>query len=102
MNLRNKLLSSYSISNHQSSALLQGCANRRAQSAASHALAEARSNIRSAVVPRNETPPKRIRSVTRRAGELLPGEQIPSVPKLVKTYGVRRNTALRALRVLRA
>jgi GntR family transcriptional regulator len=35
------------------------------------------------------------------SGELLPGEQIPPVPQLVETYGVSRNTALRALRVLR-
>jgi GntR family transcriptional regulator len=35
------------------------------------------------------------------SGELLPGEQIPPVPKLIETYGVSRNTVLRALRVLR-
>lgn len=35
------------------------------------------------------------------SGELLPGEQIPPVPQLIETYGVSRNTALRALRVLR-
>ncbi len=35
------------------------------------------------------------------AGELLPGEQVPTVPQLIETYQVSRNTALRALRVLR-
>jgi len=34
-------------------------------------------------------------------GQLRPGEQVPSLPKLIETYGVSRNTALRALRVLR-
>lgn len=35
------------------------------------------------------------------AGELLPGEQLPTVPTLTEEYGVTRNTVLRALRVLR-
>jgi GntR family transcriptional regulator len=35
------------------------------------------------------------------SGELLPGEQIPPVPRLIETYQVSRNTALRALRVLK-
>jgi DNA-binding GntR family transcriptional regulator len=32
---------------------------------------------------------------------MQPGEQIPSVTEICDTYGVTRNTALRALRLLR-
>jgi GntR family transcriptional regulator len=35
------------------------------------------------------------------AGEYKPGEQVPSVTQLCDTYEVTRNTAIRALRVLR-
>ena len=34
------------------------------------------------------------------AGELRPGEQVPSAATLTRTYDVSRNTALRALRLL--
>jgi DNA-binding GntR family transcriptional regulator len=34
-------------------------------------------------------------------GELLPGEQVPSVTKLADTYGVSRGTAKRALDMLK-
>jgi len=56
-------------------------------------------------MPRESLPPyKAIAAALREkiaSGELLPGEQIPPVPELSKTYGVSRNTALRALRVLK-
>jgi DNA-binding GntR family transcriptional regulator len=56
-------------------------------------------------MPREPLPPyKAIAAALREkiaSGELLPGEQIPPVPRLSDTYGVSRNTALRALRVLR-
>ncbi len=56
-------------------------------------------------MPRESTPPyKRVASALRERieqGELLPGEQVPPVPELVEIYGVSRNTALRALRVLK-
>ena len=55
--------------------------------------------------PREALPPyRRVAAALRdkiESGELLPGEQIPPVPQLTETYGVSRNTALRALRVLR-
>lgn len=34
------------------------------------------------------------------SGELRPGEQVPSASAICETYGVSRNTALRALGVL--
>jgi DNA-binding GntR family transcriptional regulator len=34
------------------------------------------------------------------AGELRPGEQVPSANQLADQYGVNRNTALRALKLL--
>ena len=34
------------------------------------------------------------------AGELRPGEQVPSANQLADHYGVNRNTALRALKLL--
>ncbi len=56
-------------------------------------------------MPRESLPPyKAVAAALREKiefGELLPGEQIPPVPRLSETYGVSRNTALRALRVLR-
>jgi DNA-binding GntR family transcriptional regulator len=36
-----------------------------------------------------------------KAGRYLPGQQVPSVTKLCETYSVTRNTAIRALRVLK-
>jgi hypothetical protein len=36
-----------------------------------------------------------------RSGELLPGEQLPTVLQLCEQFGVSRNTALRALKLLR-
>lgn len=48
-------------------------------------------------------PYKRIAAALRadiESGRLRPGEQVPSLTKLCETYGVSRNTALRALRVL--
>lgn len=54
---------------------------------------------------RDSLPPyQRIAAALRdkiQSGELLPGEQVPPLPQLTETYGVSRNTALRALRVLR-
>jgi DNA-binding GntR family transcriptional regulator len=35
------------------------------------------------------------------SGELLPGEQIPTTARLCEIYGVSKNTALRAVRLLR-
>ncbi len=35
------------------------------------------------------------------SGQLRPGEQVPSASQLCQDYAVSRNTALRALRVLR-
>jgi len=56
-------------------------------------------------MPREALPPyKRVAADLREkitSGELLPGEQIPPVPRLIETYQVSRNTALRALRVLK-
>jgi DNA-binding GntR family transcriptional regulator len=56
-------------------------------------------------MPRDALPPyKRVAAALRdqiTSGELLPGEQIPPVPRLMETYEVSRNTALRALRVLK-
>jgi DNA-binding GntR family transcriptional regulator len=56
-------------------------------------------------MPRDPLPPyRRVAAALKeriKSGDLLPGEQIPPVPQLVETYGVSRNTALRALRVLR-
>lgn len=56
-------------------------------------------------MPRDSLPPyKAIAAALREkitSGELLPGEQIPPVPQLSETYGVSRNTALRALRLLK-
>ena len=56
-------------------------------------------------MPRDALPPyKRIAAALRDKitnGELLPGEQIPPIPQLMETYQVSRNTALRALRVLK-
>ncbi len=56
-------------------------------------------------MPREALPPyKRVAAALRDQitnGELLPGEQIPPVPRLIETYQVSRNTALRALRVLK-
>jgi len=34
------------------------------------------------------------------AGELRPGEQVPSANQLAREHGVNRNTALRALKLL--
>jgi DNA-binding GntR family transcriptional regulator len=48
-------------------------------------------------------PYKRIAAALRadiEADRLRPGEQVPSLTKLCETYGVSRNTALRAIRVL--
>ena len=33
-------------------------------------------------------------------GELLPGEQVPSLDRLAETYGISRTTARRAVQVL--
>jgi DNA-binding GntR family transcriptional regulator len=56
-------------------------------------------------VPREQTAPyKRIAADLRariEAGELRPGEQVPSASQLCETYSVSRNTALRALKLLR-
>jgi DNA-binding GntR family transcriptional regulator len=56
-------------------------------------------------VPREPTPPyKRIAEGIRvriAAGELKSGEQVPSATELCDAYGVSRNTALRALKLLR-
>ena len=56
-------------------------------------------------MPRDPLPPyKRIAADLRQKiqdGALLPGEQIPPVPQLCEIYSVSRNTALRALGVLR-
>jgi GntR family transcriptional regulator len=56
-------------------------------------------------MPRDAVPPyRRVAAALREqieSGALLPGEQVPPVPRLCETYGVSRNTALRALRVLR-
>ena len=56
-------------------------------------------------MPREALPPyKRVAADLREkitSGELLPGEQIPPVPRLMETYQVSRNTALRVLRVLK-
>jgi GntR family transcriptional regulator len=55
--------------------------------------------------PRDPLPPyKRVAADLRQKimdGVMLPGEQVPPVPQLIETYGVSRNTALRALGVLR-
>ncbi len=54
---------------------------------------------------RNRLPPyKKIAADIRaeiQAGRLKPGEQVPSVTQLCDRYSVTRNTAIRALRVLR-
>jgi GntR family transcriptional regulator len=56
-------------------------------------------------MPREALPPyKRVAADLRdkiTSGELLPGEQIPPIPRLMETYQVSRNTALRALSVLK-
>jgi DNA-binding GntR family transcriptional regulator len=56
-------------------------------------------------VPREPTAPyKRIAEGIRAriaAGELKSGEQVPSATELCDAYGVSRNTALRALKLLR-
>jgi DNA-binding GntR family transcriptional regulator len=56
-------------------------------------------------MPRDPLPPyKRVAADLRRKieeGQLLPGEQIPPVPRLCEIYSVSRNTALRAVGVLR-
>jgi DNA-binding GntR family transcriptional regulator len=53
---------------------------------------------------RQAVPPyKRIAAELRakiEAGELRPGEQVPSANKLAEEHGVNRNTALRALKLL--
>jgi DNA-binding GntR family transcriptional regulator len=58
-----------------------------------------------AYMPREQTAPyRRIAAELRsriESGELRPGEQVPSVSELCEAYGVTRNTALRALRLLR-
>jgi GntR family transcriptional regulator len=36
-----------------------------------------------------------------KAGDYLPGQQIPSVTQLCEAHGVTRNTAIRALKVLK-
>lgn len=55
--------------------------------------------------PREQGAPyKRIAAAIRErieSGELKSGEQVPSVSELCEEYGVSRNTALRALRLLR-
>lgn len=55
--------------------------------------------------PREQGAPyKRIAAAIRErieSGELRSGEQVPSVTELTETHGVSRNTALRALRLLR-
>jgi DNA-binding GntR family transcriptional regulator len=54
---------------------------------------------------RNRLPPyKQIAADIRaeiQAGRLRPGEQVPSVTQLCDRYSVTRNTAIRALRVLK-
>lgn len=56
-------------------------------------------------MPREQTPPyRRIAADLRsriESGDLKPGEQVPSASELCDTYGVSRNTALRALKLLR-
>lgn len=56
-------------------------------------------------MPREALPPyKRVAADLRAKilkGELVPGEQVPPIPRLMETYRVSRNTALRALRVLK-
>jgi DNA-binding GntR family transcriptional regulator len=53
---------------------------------------------------RQAVPPyKRIAAELRakiEAGALRPGEQVPSATQLAEQYGVNRNTALRALKLL--
>lgn len=55
--------------------------------------------------PREPTPPyKRVADMLRddiRAKRLLPGEQVPSATELAKAHNVSRNTAARALSLLR-
>jgi DNA-binding GntR family transcriptional regulator len=56
-------------------------------------------------MPREPTAPyKRIAEGIRAriaAGELKSGEQVPSATELCEAYGVSRNTALRALKLLK-
>ena len=56
-------------------------------------------------MPREPTAPyRRIAEAIRErieSGALLPGEQVPSASQLCTEYGVSRNTALRALALLR-
>ncbi len=56
-------------------------------------------------MPREQTAPyKRIAAGIRsriESGELRSGEQVPSATQLCEAYGVSRNTALRALKLLR-
>jgi GntR family transcriptional regulator len=56
-------------------------------------------------MPREQTPPyRRIAAELRsriKAGGLKPGEQVPSATEICEAYGVSRNTALRALKLLR-
>jgi GntR family transcriptional regulator len=56
-------------------------------------------------VAREQTAPyKRIAAELRakiETGELRPGEQVPSASQICDTYSVSRNTALRALGILR-
>lgn len=55
--------------------------------------------------PRDRLPPyRKIAEDLRaeiKAGRYLPGQQVPSVTKLCESYNVTRNTAIRALRVLK-
>lgn len=56
-------------------------------------------------MPREQTPPyRRIAAGLRsriESGDLKPGEQVPSATELCEAYSVSRNTALRALKLLR-
>ena len=56
-------------------------------------------------MPREAIPPyQRIAADLRskiESGEMLPGEQVGPVPALTETYGVSRNTVLRAIKILR-
>jgi DNA-binding GntR family transcriptional regulator len=55
-------------------------------------------------VPREELPPYlRVSDALRekiRSGELLPGEQLPSLDRISADYGISRATAQKAVRVL--
>jgi len=56
-------------------------------------------------VPRSPVPPyRRVADALRAridAGELLPGEQVPSMAQLVDSYGISRGTARRVLATLK-